>query len=75
MNLEHLELVEQEEYPELSEVITEDMHVIDYDDGKFHCSELFTHEGAYRGYAKTKDEAIHNAVELYKKSHEKDKTQ
>ena len=69
MSLEHLELVKEKDYPELSEVMTDDMHVIDYDDGKFHCTELFTHEGAYRGYAKTKEESIHNAVDLYKKTH------
>ena len=73
MGPEHLEVIKQNEHPDLSDVMTEDMHVIDYDDGKFHCTELFTHEGAYRGYAKTKDEAIHKAVEIYKESHKENK--
>ena len=70
MNSEHLELIKESDYPELLEVITDDMHIIDYDDGKLHCSELFTHEGSFRGYGKTKDEAIHKAVDLYKRTHQ-----
>jgi hypothetical protein len=70
MTGEHLEPIPKSEVPQLADIDAEDMHIIDYDDGAFHCTEIFTHEGAYRGYAVTKEESLDKAVDLYKKTHQ-----
>lgn len=69
MTSEHLEPINKKDVPELANLDADDMHIIDYDDGAFHCTEVFTHEGSYRGYAKTKEESLKKAVNLYKESH------
>ncbi len=68
MTSEHLEPVKKDDIKELSKY-DEDIHVIDYDEGNFHCAEVFSHEGAFRGCAKTKEEAVKKAVNLYEKEH------
>lgn len=69
MTTEHLEPIRKKDIPELAGLNAEDMHIIDYDDGSFHCVELFTHEGSFRGYAKTREEALTKATNLYKETH------
>lgn len=69
MTGEHLEPIPVSEVPELEQLHQDDIHIIDYDDGNFHCAEVFSHEGSYRGYAKTKEEALEKAVALYLDTH------
>ncbi len=67
MKLEHLEPINKAEVPQLKDI--DDLHIIDYEAGSFHCTELFTHEGALRACAKTKEESIEKVVEVYKDCH------
>ena len=67
MRLEHFELINKSEVPQLKNI--EDLRIIDYDAGCFHCIELFTHEGALRAFAKTKKESIEKVVDIYNQFH------
>jgi len=66
---EHAEVIRKKDVPELANIDADDIHVLDYEEGTFHCAEVFSHEGAFRACAKTKEEAVHKAAELYVKKH------
>lgn len=69
MTAEHLEPIPVSQIPELEMLHQDDIHVLDYEEGNFHCVEIFSCEGSYRGYAKTRQEAIQKAVTLYEQTH------
>ena len=63
MRLEHFEIISKSEVPQLKDI--ENLHILNFDAGSFHCIELFTQEGVLRAFAKTKKESLLKAVEIY----------